>query len=337
MESWCNIDFDGSYANPCKGNDAVLYLNGEKLTSLVIPDNVTSIGSNAFSDCTGLTTVTIPNSVTYIGSGAFYNCENLKKVNITDLKSWCEISFGIGPQNTSGQPNANPFESSDADLYVNGEKITDLIIPETVTKINHRAFNGCSNSFSADNAFSGNSDKINFVVINVNKDAVKFSSDNSIPTVIFEIKDQTIRFNNNILIYSDLEYNYLSEIVEKYSSAKEIYFKSLEFDGLKPDIIVIEDCENIDVSAQNFTLNDLYVIIQVLKNDESETVSFARMFELLESGDYDAFKIVINHGGEVIEKNIFQKIADFFEGISTNALRVIKRAVNFVASIFRKK
>src|SRR5690242_2749344 len=40
---------------------------GSSLTSVTIPNSVTNIGDNAFSECTGLTSVTIPNSVTSIG------------------------------------------------------------------------------------------------------------------------------------------------------------------------------------------------------------------------------------------------------------------------------
>ncbi|MDE5574400.1 MAG: leucine-rich repeat protein [Bacteroidales bacterium] len=50
------------------------------LTSVTIPESVTSIGSSAFGDCTGLTSVTIPKSVTSIGDGAFYGCEKLLSV-----------------------------------------------------------------------------------------------------------------------------------------------------------------------------------------------------------------------------------------------------------------
>ena len=52
----------------------------ENLTSVNIPNSVTSIGGGAFSGCTSLTNVTIPNSVTNIDYEAFYRCENLTDV-----------------------------------------------------------------------------------------------------------------------------------------------------------------------------------------------------------------------------------------------------------------
>ena len=52
------------------------------LTSVTIPSSVTSIGSEAFAYCTGLTSVTIPSSVTSIGSEAFRNCEGLTSVTV---------------------------------------------------------------------------------------------------------------------------------------------------------------------------------------------------------------------------------------------------------------
>ena len=43
----------------------------DQITSIVLPNGLTSIGDGAFSDCTGLTSVTIPASVEWIGEGAF--------------------------------------------------------------------------------------------------------------------------------------------------------------------------------------------------------------------------------------------------------------------------
>ena len=105
------------------------------LTSITIPDSVTSIGSGAFRDCSGLTSITIPDSVTSIGSYAFYGCDNTSKVEIDDLAAWCNIEFN--------NSTANPLNYAN-NLYLNGELITQLEIPESVTNIRNWAFYNCS-------------------------------------------------------------------------------------------------------------------------------------------------------------------------------------------------
>ena len=71
------ITFDGGVTSI--GNYA---FNSTSLTSIEIPDSVTSVGNNAFAGCTSLTSVTIPDSVINIGSGAFNNCSSLTSVII---------------------------------------------------------------------------------------------------------------------------------------------------------------------------------------------------------------------------------------------------------------
>ena len=98
----------------------------------IIPDGVESIAGGAFSGCTGLTNVTIPNSVTSIGSEAFNGCSGLTSVHINDIASWCNIEFGSNPLLYAHH------------LYLNDTEIKDLIIPNGITSIGHRAFYGCS-------------------------------------------------------------------------------------------------------------------------------------------------------------------------------------------------
>lgn len=69
ISAWCKIDFN---SHPL-GLAHHLYLNGEEVKELVIPNDVTNIPYAAFYGCHGLTSVTIPNNVEDVGYWAFYN------------------------------------------------------------------------------------------------------------------------------------------------------------------------------------------------------------------------------------------------------------------------
>ena len=105
------------------------------LTSITIPNSVISIGNSAFSNCTGLTEVTIPNSITSIGYYAFSSCSGLTEVNISDLSAWCKIDFG--------NSDANPLCYAKK-FKLNGAEIKDLVIPNDITKIKDFAFYDCT-------------------------------------------------------------------------------------------------------------------------------------------------------------------------------------------------
>ena len=66
------------------GKDA--FSNCSSLTSITIPNSVTSIGFGTFENCSNLTSITIPNSMTSIGYKAFKDCSSLKDVYYTGTK-----------------------------------------------------------------------------------------------------------------------------------------------------------------------------------------------------------------------------------------------------------
>ncbi|MBO7261660.1 MAG: leucine-rich repeat protein [Alistipes sp.] len=124
------IDFDAPITSI--GDDA--FYDCTSLTSITIPDSVTSIGYEAFWGCTSLTCVTIGNGVTSIGDRVFSMCFSLTSVYITDIAAWCNISF-VGS-------NSNPLCNAE-NLYLNNELVTDLIIPDSITSIGDWAFYNC--------------------------------------------------------------------------------------------------------------------------------------------------------------------------------------------------
>lgn len=106
-----------------------------KFKSLDIQElvGVTEIPKEAFKGCTGLTSIYIPNSVTRIGNYAFQGCSKLTSVHITDIAAWCNINFDL---------NSNPLSYANH-LYLNGNEVKDLVIPNSVTIISDFAFMGC--------------------------------------------------------------------------------------------------------------------------------------------------------------------------------------------------
>ena len=103
------------------------------LSSITIPEGVTAIGYRAFSGCSSLSSITIPEGVTAIGGSAFSGCSSLKDVSITDLAAWCSIAFG--------NKAANPLYKA-KNLYLNGQKLVSVTVPEGVTEVKAYTFYG---------------------------------------------------------------------------------------------------------------------------------------------------------------------------------------------------
>ena len=145
IAGWCNIQFDSSTSNPMYYADN-LYINGELVTDLVIPNSVTSIEKYAFYNCSGLTSITIPDSVTSIGNSAFSGCSGLTSVTIGNgVTSIGNYTFGncSGLESITFGENSQ-LESIGSNAFDGCSSLTSITIPDSVTSIGDRAFYGCS-------------------------------------------------------------------------------------------------------------------------------------------------------------------------------------------------
>ena len=140
--AWCKISFVQS-SNPLS-LARHLFLNGEEVKDLEIPNSVTSIGSSAFYGCTGLTSVTIGNSVTSIGNGAFYNCSGLTSVNIGNGVTSIGSSAFSGCSGLTSLIFGSSLTSIGNNAFCECSGLTSVIFPNSVTDIGCEAFRGCS-------------------------------------------------------------------------------------------------------------------------------------------------------------------------------------------------
>jgi hypothetical protein len=114
------------------------------LTSVTIPNSVTSMGDSVFSGCTSLTSVTFLNSITGIGPQAFYGCTSLTNViignGVTSIGQ--QAFYNCASLTSVTLPNSVTSIGRQA---FSGSSLTNVTIPNSVTSIGQEAFGGCTN------------------------------------------------------------------------------------------------------------------------------------------------------------------------------------------------
>ena len=132
------VEYLGNSENPY----VVLWDVTDDITTSVytVNEGCKIIYRDAFQGYSGLTSITLPSSLTSIGSQAFYHCFELETLEYKGtIEQWLSIDFGSGWMGDASHT-----------FIVNGEELTNLVVPEGVTSIGERAFFGCSGLTSID-------------------------------------------------------------------------------------------------------------------------------------------------------------------------------------------
>ena len=114
------------------------------ITSINIPNSVTSIEESAFSGCTGLTNIEIPNSVTNIGNSAFSGCTGLTSIEIPNSVTNIGSSTFSGCTGLTSIEIPNSVTNIGSSAFENCTGLTSIVIGENVTSIENYAFGGCT-------------------------------------------------------------------------------------------------------------------------------------------------------------------------------------------------
>ena len=115
-----------------------------KIVSVIIPDNVETIGDYSFRYCSELTSIAIPDTVTYIGKYSFYGCTKLSNIDLPNgITSIEDYSF-CSCSNLSNVTIPDTVLSIGSHSFSSCGKLTSIIIPNNTTYIGKRAFGYCN-------------------------------------------------------------------------------------------------------------------------------------------------------------------------------------------------
>lgn len=115
-----NVTYDGvTYKVTALGFEC--FYNCRSLTSVTLPEGVTTLQTWCFSHCVNLKSVTLPDGLTTLAHGCFYDCRNLTSIVLPNTVTW------LGPM-----------------CFSRCYSLTDIILPDGITEIGQSCFGDCS-------------------------------------------------------------------------------------------------------------------------------------------------------------------------------------------------
>lgn len=151
LEQWLSYSHSttGLYLSPEEhwhypAKDGLLYINGEPLSDVLLPNSIVAIDGYTFANCSSLTSISIPNSVTSIGEQAFLGCSNLTSIPIPNSVTSIGNQTFAGCSSLTNVSIPNSVTSIGSQTFDGCSSLTNVSIPNSVTSIGEQAFRDCA-------------------------------------------------------------------------------------------------------------------------------------------------------------------------------------------------
>ena len=143
LATWLSVKLNGLYSSPfCHAAD--LYIEGEIVENLVIPNSVSQIPQSAFMGCQSIKTVIIPKSVRTIGKSAFFGCNSIERVVIEDgvQSIYGSAFYGCSSLKEIIIPNSVAYIDNFA--FCDCKSLESIVLPSQIRAINDSLFASCT-------------------------------------------------------------------------------------------------------------------------------------------------------------------------------------------------
>lgn len=267
------------------------------------------------------------------------------------LDAFDDYGYSVWKDDMQFVAAADGVTSIGAHAFEGCSTLEEVILGEDVTQIGEAAFADCprlmnvtllSNTISADGAFPD--DRMDWMLIfpDQNTQAIALAKRYGVSWITVSYADDVLSFGGTITVHDGYAYSYLPMFIQRYGSAQKVYFNRLVFADVRAKDVEKQDYTG---STTDGCLTMFYVevtLVYISPDGDQREVTYDQMIELLQSGDYRAFKLrVSTPTGDDEEKTqeeiIYEKLEGILPFMPRKVLRIVSKAINFIVSIFKKK
>ena len=239
------ITLNGGGGAGCSiGNNA---FTGTKLNNIKLPNDLTSIGEGAFSNCSSLTNVEIPDSVTTLGKNVFKGCSKLETLSLGNGIKEIPTAMCSGCEKLVSVTHNDTIEKIGSEAFNECTKLQSFNIPQSLTTIDFKSKNPFTMCYVLE--FTGGND-------------------------VYPVEDGTLYFND---LSNGKKWVIKQNPTKQIKGDEKLYLANHSLNGMAIDVVDIDN--NVTISGENILIGaqgkDVY-IRKLIKNHDNCVGLFAK-------------------------------------------------------------